>query len=439
MVDKPKDDNAFEDADFEDLDALEDDDLGDENWDDDLGGTGAADESGGGDDDGEPRIRGEKTFVQKNFMLIVGAVVVVFGGLVGVAFMGGGSPAPLPDEQAAAPGDSLPDAPTTTAYEDGADMPPMPAPINPEQADGALTPMPMPGDLQDTELAELNVEEVPAQPPSGTTPQGEEPFDYRSNQQRENSDEPAPKNAAEQLNQAFKQRTETDPVAPASTSGDTLIDSEGNIIAMPAPVIPDEEKAQEQQQPAQAPVEPAPTLQASEPSPQLEAQNTQIESLQSKLATQESQIAESEKAAKALEDSLKSKDEEIAALSKKIEELEQKLASAERAPASASEKAASAPKAAKQPAAPAAEKPAAKKAAAPAPQQAKAPAAAPVKVTSWELKAAQPGKAVLASRSTGDTRNVSVGDTVDGLGKITAISNETGRWTVRGTKGQVIR
>jgi hypothetical protein len=118
MVDKPKDDNAFEDADFEDLDALEDDDLGDENWDDDLGGTGAADDSGGGDDDGEPRIRGEKTFVQKNFMLIVGAVVVVFGGLVGVAFMGGGSPAPLPDEQAAAPGDSLPDAPATTAYED---------------------------------------------------------------------------------------------------------------------------------------------------------------------------------------------------------------------------------------------------------------------------------------------------------------------------------
>jgi hypothetical protein len=103
----------------------------------------------------------------------------------------------------------------------------------------------MPGDLQDTELAELNVEEVPAQPPSGTTPQGEEPFDYRSNEQRENSDEPAPKNAAEQLNQAFKQRTETDPVAPVPTSGDTLIDSEGNIIAMPAPVIPDEENAQE--------------------------------------------------------------------------------------------------------------------------------------------------------------------------------------------------
>ena len=145
MVDKPKDDNAFEDADFEDLDALEDDDLGDENWDDDLSGTGAADDSSGGDDDdSEPRAPREKTFVQKNFMLIVGAVVIVFGGLVGIAFMGGGSPSPLPDEQAAAPGDALPDAPATTAYEDGADMPPMPAPINPEQADGALTPMPMP-------------------------------------------------------------------------------------------------------------------------------------------------------------------------------------------------------------------------------------------------------------------------------------------------------
>lgn len=435
MVDKPKDDNAFEDADFEDLDALEDDDLGDENWDDDLSGTGAADDSSGGDDDdSEPRAPREKTFVQKNFMLIVGAVVIVFGGLVGIAFMGGGSPSPLPDEQAAAPGDALPDAPATTAYEDGADMPPMPAPINPEQADGALTPMPMPGDLQDTELAELDVDEVPAQPPSGTTPQGEEPFDYRSNEQRENSDEPAPKNAAEQLNAAFKQRTETDSVAPAPADSGSLMDSEGNIIAMPAPVIPEEQPAEKP-----APVEPAPTLQApAEPSPQLEAQKTEIESLQSKLTTQESQIAESEKAAQALEDSLKSKNEEIAALSKKIEELEQKLASAERAPAAAPEKAASTPKAAKP--APAAEKPAAKKAPA-ATTTAKAPAAAAAtaKVVSWELKAAQPGKAVLASRSTGDTRNVSVGDTVDGLGKITAISNETGRWTVRGTKGQVIR
>ncbi|HQX26814.1 MAG TPA: hypothetical protein PKX38_02635 [Alphaproteobacteria bacterium] len=315
MVDKPKDDNAFEDADFEDLDALEDDDLGDENWDDDLSGTGAADDSSGGDDDdSEPRAPREKTFVQKNFMLIVGAVVIVFGGLVGIAFMGGGSPSPLPDEQAAAPGDALPDAPATTAYEDGADMPPMPAPINPEQADGALTPMPMPGDLQDTELAELDVDEVPAQPPSGTTPQGEEPFDYRSNEQRENSDEPAPKNAAEQLNAAFKQRTETDSVAPAPADSGSLMDSEGNIIAMPAPVIPEE---QPKEKPAA--VEPAPTLQApSEPSPQLEAQKTEIESLQSKLTTQESQIAESEKAAQALEDSLKSKDEEIAALSKSL-------------------------------------------------------------------------------------------------------------------------
>lgn len=416
MAEKPKDDNAFEDADFEDLDALEDDDLGDESWDDDLGESGAADDAGGGDDE-EPRAPGEKTFVQKNFMLIVGAVVVVFGGLVGIAFMGGGSPAPLPDEQAAAPGDALPDAPAITAYEDGADMPPMPAPINPgQEADGALTPMPMPGDLQDTELAELNVEEIPAAPAGATTPQGEAPFDYRSNEQREASDEPAPKNAAEKLNEAFKQRTETDPVAPAPADSGTLIDGEGNVIAMPAPVLVDEPPA--------------------EPSPLLEAQKTEIESLQSKLTTQETRIAESEKATQALEDSLKSKDGEIAALSKKIEELEQKLADAERAPAP--EKAASAPKAAKQAAAPDAEKPAAKKAPAAA-TTAKAPAAAPAKVVSWELKAAQPGKAVLASRSTGDTRNVSVGDTVDGLGKITAISNESGRWTVRGTKGQVIR
>ena len=69
------------------------------------------------------------------------------------------------------------------------------------------------------------------------------------------------------------------------------------------------------------------------------------------------------------------------------------------------------------------------------------PAEKPVsaKAPSWELKGASPGKAVLSSKATGDTRNVAVGDTVQGLGKITAIARENGRWTVRGTKGTVIR
>lgn len=438
MVDKPKDDNAFEDADFEDLDSLEDDDLGDDGWDDDLGAVDSADSTGDTDDDSSERpVSGEKTFVQKNFMLIVVAIVVVFGGVIGLSLMGGGSSAPAPDEQAAVPGDALPDAPAQTAYEEGADMPPMPAPINPEEADGALTPMPTPAELQDnTELAELNVDEVPAQPPSGTTPQGEAPFDYRPTEEREASANPEPQNAAEKLSAEFKNRSQTESIAPVAPT-ETIIDSEGNVIAMPAPVIPEEKKAEEQQQQPSSAAEPAPTLQApSEASPHLEAQDKQIESLQSKLGTQEAQIAEAEKAAQALQDSLKSKDEEIATLSKKIEELEQKLADAARAPAP--EKQAAAPKEVK-PVAAKTEKPAAKKTPTSAPQQAKAPEAAPAKVVSWELKAAQPGKAVLASRSTGDTRNVAVGDTVDGLGKITAISNDTGRWTVRGTKGQVIR
>ncbi|MGB4107538.1 MAG: hypothetical protein WBK55_07055 [Alphaproteobacteria bacterium] len=430
MVDNNKDDNAFDDADFEDLDPIEDDDLGDDGWDDDLSGTEASEPA---DSDPETGLPKEKTFVQKNFMLIVGAIVVVFGGVIGVSLLGGGSPAPMPDEQAAAPGDALPEAPLQAEYEDGADMPPMPAPINPgeENADGALTPMPTPADLENAELGELSVDEVPAQPTSGTTPQGEEPFDYRSNDQREASDEPAPKNAAEKLNAEFANRAETAPaVAPVTEGQPTIIDSEGNMLAMPAPVLADNRP----KPPELAAEEPAPNL-----APQLEAQKTEIGSLQSKLDTEAARAVEAEKSAQALQQELDSKTSEIEALSKKVAELEQKLVEAESAPAPAAEEPTPAPKKAAQPKA---ETPKAASSAtpkAPATQQASAEPKAAAKPVAWELKAAQPGKAVLFSKATGDTRNVAVGDTVEGLGKIASISNETGRWTVLGSRGQVSR
>lgn len=56
---------------------------------------------------------------------------------------------------------------------------------------------------------------------------------------------------------------------------------------------------------------------------------------------------------------------------------------------------------------------------------------------SWELRFAQPGKAMLAEKGASDFRTVEVGDTLPGLGKITLIDQVGGRWIVRGTQGTV--
>ncbi|TVQ82644.1 MAG: hypothetical protein EA357_09390 [Micavibrio sp.] len=57
----------------------------------------------------------------------------------------------------------------------------------------------------------------------------------------------------------------------------------------------------------------------------------------------------------------------------------------------------------------------------------------------WRLDAASPGAALLSEKNTSERREVSVGDTIPGLGRITSIApdDESGRWVVRGTQGSV--
>lgn len=62
---------------------------------------------------------------------------------------------------------------------------------------------------------------------------------------------------------------------------------------------------------------------------------------------------------------------------------------------------------------------------------------APVKPKVWELKAAQPGKAWVSLKGKSDIKAIAVGDTLEGLGRITAISFNNRRWTVKTTKGQI--
>lgn len=488
MANNHKDDGSFDDTDFDDLDMIEDDDLGDEAptsesfaddaWDDEEAHAGAGDEeTRTADDDvaleNNANTPVKKTFIQKNFGLIAVAVVVVFGGIAALPLMGGNSAT----RPAAETTDALPVAADATAFDANAPsdlaeteaMPPMPAPINPSEdinSDDALTPMPMPGQADDTELAALDVEEIPAAPAGKTTPQGEKPFDFPA-------EEPDPALADDGTGKIFspdeapslpaaapqepQEKSPTEKAADYASAqfraraGLSTDDISNSSTARPS--SKDEEREKEEYPPV------------TNLTPQLEAQKSEIAALQKKLDAQQAQAKQS---ANDLKSSLEQKNEEISSLQKSVKALEKELSAAR----SAAAKSAEAVKAAKQAPplmapepdepeqvepeqeiasekVPASEKPASSASSRTSKQDdmAKAPAKdlipqakpAPVKAAAWELKGASPGKAVLWSKTTGDTRNVAVGDTVQGLGKITTIARENGRWTVRGTQGTVIR
>lgn len=71
----------------------------------------------------------------------------------------------------------------------------------------------------------------------------------------------------------------------------------------------------------------------------------------------------------------------------------------------------------------------------PAPKRA---AAQPARRTvQWDLRGATPDKAFVAERGTQNLRTVSVGDTLPGIGRITSISQQSGRWVVQGANGRI--
>jgi hypothetical protein len=80
-----------------------------------------------------------------------------------------------------------------------------------------------------------------------------------------------------------------------------------------------------------------------------------------------------------------------------------------------------------------AEKPVAKKVA----PKARPKATTAPTLTNWQLRAAQPNKAWISKRGQRDMLAVTVGDTIQGLGRVVAITNRNGKWFVVGTDGQI--
>lgn len=56
---------------------------------------------------------------------------------------------------------------------------------------------------------------------------------------------------------------------------------------------------------------------------------------------------------------------------------------------------------------------------------------------SWELRAAQPGKAWVSRTGQKEMQAVMVGDNLEGIGRVNAISFNNGRWLVQGSSGQI--
>lgn len=59
------------------------------------------------------------------------------------------------------------------------------------------------------------------------------------------------------------------------------------------------------------------------------------------------------------------------------------------------------------------------------------------KASQWVLKSAQPGQAYIAAPGREDMTVVQVGDNLPGIGRVTSIAMQNGRWVVSGTTGSV--
>ncbi len=58
---------------------------------------------------------------------------------------------------------------------------------------------------------------------------------------------------------------------------------------------------------------------------------------------------------------------------------------------------------------------------------------------SWELRSAKSGSAMIARKGDSEMQVIKIGDSVSGLGRITNISDESGRWIVQGTSGRLMQ
>ena len=426
------DDADLADLDIDDVDL--DDDFEDVSWDD-----FDAEESGEAKPAAAKKAAGAG-FIKKNFtkLLIggaaIGAIVIFFGAMSqpnkgpGTGLGPGIVDKTLPEQEKAEarPESGFMSDPTQLAeglkraqrlkaqQEQAEGLPPMPTPVQTEasatdESEEALTPMPSLDEPSELELAEDN-NAVDDETLAGLTQ--EEVSEY----------------------QPFPSPVEVEPDNPAVNYAE-----KENITIEPLDIQP---PAAEPEEPA-APAAPTPTnLPTAAPDPENAEKLAELETfLTHSSADTNAQIAV-----------LNNK---IAELTATVEKLSKQADDAVARAKKAEEQAAAAKQAAKSAPAPVAPKPAPKaEAPKPAPKtqtsetQTKKPASStsskPKSSASssssapqWQLRGASEGQAMIGQRGTNELVNVKVGDNIRGLGKITFIGQENGKWVVRGTTGKL--
>ncbi len=392
--------NPIDDDEILELDDFQDDlgvdDFDDDEWDD-------LDDDSGLETTGNPATPQNKTFVQKYFNLIVIAVVLVAIGFVALGQM------MKSDRRSPDPARAI--MPIETAQQDPAPidnttpLPPLPEPLNNtiEEVDvttsegnnalqilqdglpeieGTLTPLP---DIQastETELPsldELNILNIENETHENIAP--EEALEIIAEQIEEANNEP------EILTlETFK------PIAvPTLSPEPDIIDFETEKLATEKMV----------------PTAEAPTVDTS-------AFEAQISVLQNELETTQTDLGQE----------LQERDQTIASLRGVIESMKEEV-SALKAQAQAT------------PTGPTFSMPS-PKTAKPAPVATPKLRHAPVKSRiKWVMRSAQPGKALVSKEGASGVYAVEVGSALSGIGTVTSIAPENGKWIVRGTKGTI--
>jgi len=419
-------DLSAEDLDFDDLN--EDDDFSEE-WDDFDDSEDDTQNQGGGTSENASNARPQKkTFLQKNFNLIViGAVIIGGGGFIFSKFGGEISspsqPVPATEYSADASAHNQDGssqellAPAEIADLDLDGLPPMPVPIE-STADEALTA------ANDGESLDLG---QPEEPLTSSENDVLTPLPDLSN---EDSDVLADLSLLGQPETDLK-NLEVDEIATEETT-----------LTMDAPL---EETS----------LEDMPDIIA-EPIAE-DTNDINFESVEA--AEYEAKLNIAAETEARMSGELSTANEEIDTLNATIQSLEKKITALETEVQSANKKAEKAQIKAAEAATPKTLEPTKKpeqktqsiapEESSPAPEE-KTQTESPVthsKTTEkqdslqWVLQSAQPGQATIAPKQKGgqigDLRRIEVGDTVDGIGKVQSIAPKNGRWVVQGTKGHI--
>jgi hypothetical protein len=426
------DDDIFDDIDFDGSDDALDStpDALEESW-DEIAENDASDEANNKSSSSKkvkktPKSPGKKS--SKSLLAIIG---IAAAGALGLVVVGSGaltsspSPAPVAEGDVASQTTSQETVPTEVT---DASIPPMPAPMAADTAqsetsatelpveqaapdtttlDSALTPMPGAQDLAASDapqaLPDLQVAEAPAAPTAAL-----EPITM-----------PAIESTAEPVNDAAAEPT-PEPAAELIAAEGTSLDS-GVVPSEPMPAL-------------------QPTLTTDVPPSTSQASDASV-ALTERLVGLESEMARLQKS---IESSLADSNAKLEVALATIQSLQDKINTLNNQPAQTEDTA---------PRAPAPEtEPVLENITPPAPQPApvlrtETPERPVQKIqpeetqpkTSWTLRSARTGSAVVSVSGSNELRNIEVGDSLPGIGKIQSIGMENGSWVVRGTRGIISR